>query len=37
LNDQRPLTAGERIGLISVLGTMTITLATVIINLVRLF
>ncbi|GAB3910673.1 SLBB domain-containing protein [Larkinella knui] len=37
LNDQRPLTPGERIGLISVLGTMTITLTTVIINLVRLF
>jgi polysaccharide export outer membrane protein len=37
LDNDRRLTAGERIGLISVLGTMTITLTTVIINLVRLF
>ncbi len=35
--DDRRLTPGERIGIISVIGTLTVTLATVVINLVRLF
>ncbi|WP_438821593.1 SLBB domain-containing protein [Larkinella terrae] len=35
--EDRRLSPGERIGLISVIGTMTVTLTTVIINLVRLF
>ncbi|MGA0559404.1 SLBB domain-containing protein [Larkinella sp. VNQ87] len=37
LTDERRLTPGERISLISVVGTMTVTLTTVILNLIRTF